>query len=426
MDSILRFAKKLIPRSLFGAVAPTYHYLLALLAALAYRFPGHSITVVMVTGTKGKSSTLEFLNAMLEADGKRTALASTIRHKIGEKSEKNMSKMTIQGRFFLQRFLREAVDGGCSVALIEMTSAGAKQFRHKWIDLDALIVTNVSPEHIEDHGSYENYLAAKISIAEALEQSKKKDRVLVVNALDKEHEAFEHAAPHARAIPFSLDQAKPFSLERDSSQITIEREHLTIRLPGDFNVANFLAAYTLARHWGVSLTTIAAAADSLRTIPGRVEDVSKELPGTPFSVIVDYAHTPDSLENVYKAFPNQRKICVLSGTGGGRDTWKRPVMGGIADTYCAEIILTDEDPYDDDPKEIVKDIAKGIAKKEYTVEMNRRLAIRESIQRAKPGDVILITGKGTDPYIMGPRGTKIPWSDHDVALEELELVKHRS
>ncbi len=422
MDELLRFAKKLIPAPLFDALAPAYHYTLALIAATIYRFPGREITVVMVTGTKGKSSTLEFLSAMLEANGTRTALVSTIRIKVAEKSAPNLSKMTVQGRFFLHRFLREAVEAHCQVALIEMTSQGAAQSRHRFIDLDALILTNISPEHIEMHGPYENYVKAKLLIAEALNRSHKKERLLIVNTDAKEAARFIEAAPRATALPYSLAQAKPFSLERDHSEITLEREHLTLRIPGEFNVANFLAAYTLARHWGVPLATIVATTDALRTIPGRVEDVARELPSTPFSVIVDYAHTPGSLESLYKAFPNQRKLCVLSGTGGGRDSWKRPVMGSIADTHCAEIILTNEDPYDEDPEKIVDDIAHGIEKKPVEKLMDRRLAIRRALEKAKPGDVVLITGKGTDPYIMGPRGSKIPWSDRVVALEELRLL----
>jgi UDP-N-acetylmuramoyl-L-alanyl-D-glutamate--2,6-diaminopimelate ligase len=414
------FLKKIIPKKLFDAAAPLYHRALAFWGALRYGFPSKKITVIGVTGTKGKSSTLEFLSAMLEAAHYRTAIASTIRFKIGEESDRNLFKMTMPGRSYLQQFLRRAAEEGCTHALVEMTSEGAKQFRHTWIDLDALIVTNISPEHIESHGSYEKYLDAKLSIARALDISAKKNKILVVNSDDKESQKFIDATPHAEHISYTLADAKPFTLERDRSQITIDGTHATVRLPGEFNVYNFLAAYTLAKQLGVSNEEIVHATETLRTIPGRVEDIAREIPGTSFSVIIDYAHTPDSLEQLYKAFPREKKICVLSGTGGGRDGWKRPVMGGIADTYCDEIILTDEDPYDEDPEKIIREIAGGIVHKKYEKELDRRKAIRKAVEHASAGAVVLITGKGTDPYIMGAKGSKIPWSDADVAREEIK------
>ncbi len=190
METILRIGRALIPSKLFRVAQPLYHFILAFTGALIYRFPSRYIKVVAITGTKGKSSTVEILNSILEAAGKKTALVNTIRFKIGNISKRNLHKMTMPGRFFVQKFLRDAVSAGCEYAIIEMTSEGAKQFRHKFIDLDALIFLNLSPEHIESHGSYEKYRAAKLSIARALATSKKKNCVLVVNGDDKESGAF--------------------------------------------------------------------------------------------------------------------------------------------------------------------------------------------------------------------------------------------
>jgi len=141
--------------------------------------------------------------------------------------------------------------------------------------------------------------------------------------------------------------------------------------------------------------------------------------GQDFDVIVDYAHTTDSLEKVYEVFQDSRKICVLGGTGGGRDTWKRPAMGAVANAHCDEIILTDEDPYDEDPQKIVSEIMAGIENSKAKIIMDRREAISHAISLAKTGDAVIITGKGTDPYIMGPNGTKTSWDDATVAREEL-------
>ena len=181
MEKVLALAKRIIPKNLVAKGRPIYHYLLAFLGAVYYRFPSKRIKVVAITGTKGKTTTVELVNAILEEAGFKTALASTLRFKIGEKSEDNKFKMTMPGRFFLQNFLRKAVGTGCDWAVIEMSSEGAKQFRHKFIDLDALIFTNLAPEHIESHGSYQKYLEAKLSIAKALEESSKKEKVIVSN-----------------------------------------------------------------------------------------------------------------------------------------------------------------------------------------------------------------------------------------------------
>jgi UDP-N-acetylmuramoyl-L-alanyl-D-glutamate--2,6-diaminopimelate ligase len=148
--------------------------------------------------------------------------------------------------------------------------------------------------------------------------------------------------------------------------------------------------------------------------------VEKVDEGQDFSVIIDYAHTPDSLQKLYDVFKGTRRICVLGNTGGGRDTWKRDEMAKIAEKECDEIILTNEDPYDDNPKKIVEDMATAIKHKKPHVIMDRREAIARAISLARSGDSVLITGKGTDPYIMGPNNTKIPWSDTEVAREELK------
>ncbi len=166
---------------------------------------------------------------------------------------------------------------------------------------------------------------------------------------------------------------------------------------------------------------IARALEKLKKVPGRAEKIEA---GQNFTVVVDYAHTPDSLAALYDAYKNVRKICVVSATGGGRDKWKRPIMGRIAYEQCAEVILTNEDPYDENPVQIVEDIAHGMEKRPEII-MDRREAIRRALEVARAGDVVLITGKGTDPSICGPRGTQIPWSDAHVAREELEALSKK-
>ena len=161
------------------------------------------------------------------------------------------------------------------------------------------------------------------------------------------------------------------------------------------------------------------ALEHVGTIPGRAERVER---GQRFSVIVDYAHTPDSLRALYDAYGGSRKICVLGSTGGGRDRWKRPEMGRIADEFCDVSILTEEDPYDEDPHKIVDDLASGFVRRKPRIIPERRAAIRDALKEAREGDAVLITGKGTDPFIMGPKGGKVPWSDKKIAEEELQKL----
>ena len=398
---MITFLKKIIPTDLFRWLQPIYHYKLALLGALIYRFPSRQLYVIGVTGTKGKSSVVEMINALLETAGWHTAVASTIRFKIGTASQRNLYKMTMPGRLVLQRLLRRAVTAGCTHAIIEMTSEGARQFRHRFIDLDALIFTNLSPEHIESHGSVEKYLAAKLSLARALASSPKTNKLLIVNADDAVSEKFvATAGPKVKVIKFYPS--------RDNEQIASP-------LPGDFNRANWLAALALGRELNVTNDAARAAIKKLTVIPGRVEEVVAQ----PFRVIVDYAHTVDSLTKLYQAFAGQRKICVLGGTGGGRDRWKRPLMGQLASAHCDRVIFTNEDPYDEDPAAIVAEVAAGAARANHEPILDRRAAIARAIALAQAGDVVLITGKGTDPYIVAAQGQKIPWDDARVAREEL-------
>ena len=421
MDSILHFIKKFIPKRLFNALAPTYHYLLAWGGALVFGSPSKKLVVIGVTGTKGKSSTTEILNAIFEAAGHKTILLNTIRWKVNEESKPNMRKMTIPGRFFIQRMLRRGLDQGCDTAIIELSSEAAKQYRHKFLYLDALIFTNLSPEHIEAHGSFEKYRAAKLALAESLPKGLKPRSIIIANQDDPESKHFLEVAA-AERIPFSIKDAGPYTLALDHIFFNWHGTNITSPLRGLFNLYNCLAAATCAEAFGVSNAAIKEGIEKLSIIKGRVELVKA---GQSFDVVVDYAHTANSLVELYKTFERQRKICVLGNTGGGRDKWKRPEMAKVADTHCDEIILTNEDPYDEDPDQIISDMLPGFSLHKPTIIMDRRAAIHEAITRAKGGDAVLITGKGTDPYICVENNKKLPWSDFKVAEEELSKVLNK-
>ena len=424
MEKILRVVKKLLPKKFFAILETPYHFFLAFLGAIIYRFPTQKLTLIGITGTKGKTTTAELVNAILEEAGFKTALAGTLRFKIGEKSKPNLFKMTMPGRFFLQRFFRDAVSAKCTHGIVEITSEGAKQFRHRFLSLNALIFTNIAPEHIESHGSYENYLNAKLNIGEQLLRSKKLPKFFIGNKDDSETKKFLELGLLKNSRLFSIKDAEKIQLSKDGASFFWRQKEIKTKLVGEFNVYNSLAALSLGEAFQIPLQKMANALQNFKGVPGRAEEVRA---GQDFTVVVDYAHTPDSLEALYRAYKSHRKICVLSGTGGGRDKWKRPKMGEIASTYCESIILTDEDPYDENPLEIISDIKKGISNPNVEIETDRRVAISKALKKAEKDNVVLITGKGTDPYIMGQGGTRTPWSDYGVAREELlELLKAKS
>ena len=418
MEKLLKTIKKLIPKKLFGAIQPIYHYLLALFGAIIYRFPSKQIKVVAVTGTKGKTSTAEFINSILEEAGKKTALMGTLRFKIRDESKPNLYKMTMPGRMFVQRFLRKAVDVGCEYVVVEISSEAAKQYRNKFIDLDVLIFTNLAPEHIESHGSYEKYIEAKLSIAKELEHSCKNNKRIIVNIDDKEAVRFLDISITKKII-YSLDYVKDIVMTEESTNFIYKGVKIETVLPGKFNIYNILGAIKFAESEGIDLETVKGALLKLKEIGGRAQRIDE---GQDFKVIVDYAHTPDSLAAIYETYSQSRIIGVLGNCGGGRDKWKRKEMAEIADKYCDEAILTDEDPYDDDPREIVEDMTKYFKKHKPKIVMDRREAIAMAFKNARSGDTIIVTGKGTDPYIMRKNGEKERWSDAEVAREELKKL----
>ena len=450
MYNLKKILAAILPASFFQKIIRAYHRVLPRLGATLYRNPSKNMRVVAVTGTKGKSSTTEMLSAIFEEAGEKTAVLNSIRIKIADMSKPNEMRMSMPGRFFIQRFLSRAVRAGCKTVILEMTSEGARQCRHQCIELDALIFTNLAPEHIESHGSFKAYADAKFEIGRHLVRSKKRPRIIVTHGDDPESHRYL-SLPVDKHFAFSLSATSPWSASDRGGYFTFDGEKIPVHLPGEFSLRNAIAAATLARAMGIETKTIARALDKLTVIPGRAERIEA---GQDFAVVVDYAHTPDSLQALYDAYlspstpldetrdkslgTKRKLICVLGATGGGRDTWKRPVMGTIADLNCEHVILTNEDPYDEDPRNIIDMVASKM-KNAPEIIMDRRGAISRALeiamrlsrdaqsldraQGAQNSVAVLITGKGTDPTICGPHGTKLPWSDVSIVKEELQKLK---
>jgi UDP-N-acetylmuramoyl-L-alanyl-D-glutamate--2,6-diaminopimelate ligase len=248
-----------------------------------------------------------------------------------------------------------------------------------------------------------------------LAKSKKPTRLSIAN-IDNKHAFSFLIHTVEKNIGYSLADVKILSETQGSTIVSYKDTTITIPLPGKFNILNALAALTLATELGIKPEDAKRGIESLTQIRGRVEKVDE---GQNFTVIVDYAHTDDSLRKLYETFSSSRKIAVLGSTGGGRDSWKRPVLGKIADEYCDEILITNEDPYDEDPSKIIAEVARGMTIHTPHIILDRREAIAKALSLARINDTVLITGKGTDPYIMGPNGTKEIWDDAQVVREEL-------
>ncbi len=404
---------------MFKKLKKMYHFGLAWLGSIIFRNPSKDIFVLGVTGTKGKSTVTELINAIMEAAGKRTAIVSSVRFKIGVEEKENRTGMTMPGRLFIQKFLREAVDKDCQYAFIEVTSQGVVQYRDRFINFDAGLLTNLQPEHIESHGSFENYRGSKISFFKNIGiHSNKKHKLFFINSGAKDNQMFADAvAGTGKTIFYNKDD--------------LSRMKWRIKLLGDFNLENIAAAVSFCRSQNIDWDIIKNVIENFDGVPGRLEFIQKD----PFSIVIDYAHTPDSLEKVYQAVKKNisskkrggRMICVLGCAGGGRDSWKRPVMGEIASKYCDDILLTNEDPFDDDPEMIIEQIADGIKKSSYNKKfkkiIDRKDAIREAIVSAKKGDMVIVTGKGSEPYMRLAKGKKIPWSEREIIKEILNEIK---
>jgi len=387
--------KNLIKKILGDRFVSLYHYILALGGAVIFGFPGYdkNIKIIGITGTSGKSTTADLITKILESSGNKVASISTIRFKIGSQEWENKYKMTMPGRFVIQKFLRQAKRAGCNFIVLEVTSQGILQFRHKFINFDTAVFTNLSPEHVEAHGSFENYRNAKLRLFKATKN------IHIINADDKSSEYF-FKIPAKKTIKFSVNDNNIYNLK--------------LSLAGDFNLMNALAAMSTAKAYGIPEDVCKNVLESAKAIPGRMEFVQN----LPFEVVVDYAHTPEQLEAVYKSFQGKNLICVLGSAGGGRDKWKRPVLGEIAKKYCSQIIVTNEDPYDEDPMEIISQVAQNSGDKTQKI-LDRKEAIKKAIDLAKPGEVVAITGKGSESLMCVADGKKIPWSDREIAKEIL-------
>lgn len=428
-----RFISQLVPQG----IKNYYHLAHAIMANVRYGFPARKLQVIGVTGTNGKTTTSQMIARILERAGspspsgdgfgaanKKVALASTVSFQIGERKWTNASKFTTLSSWKLQRFLHDAVREGCEYAVIETSSHALDQNRVWGIPYAIAVMTNVTREHLDYHKTMEEYRKAKCKLFALARQA-------VIN-LDMEEPKYFCGGDEKRALFYSVKDpnahlfAEHIELDFKGTEFAVDGTVFHLHMPGLFNIENALAALGAARLLGIGFAVAKEALEDMQGVPGRMELVPNPIEA---DIIIDYAVTPDALEKLYASIlplkiPGSKIIHVL-GACGERDRGKRPIMGEIVSGYADIVILTNEDPYYEDPERIIDEIEQGVSKKkdkDYFRIFDRREAIRKALGFAEIGDIVLITGKGAEET-MAIGDKRIPWNERRVIEEELAKLK---
>lgn len=453
---IIAWIKKRVTQSQIN----TFHKYQAIWANLKYGFPTTGMVVIGVTGTKGKTTTCHMISSILTEAGYKVGMATTASLQIGDQITMNNTNKSVMAPLKLQALIREMKDNHCDVLILEATSIGLDQYRLWGIPFQYVGLTNMAHDHLDYHKNWDSYQKAKMKLF-----SLKSVKVAVVNMEDPvspdfikeahakkivsystlETTAMEGATDHIYADKISSGiSGATFTLHSEG-----EHERITLQLPGIFSIENALCASAICLNMNLKIGTIAAGLSNLDHVPGRLEKIETK---KGFSILIDYAHTPDSLEKLYSTMRPEirgRMIAVL-GSCGDRDKTKRPIMGALAARFCDYVLVTDEEPYTEDPLAIIEEVAKGVPRgralykpsgsvaqkmtrpilktgdesgeNEWWWKINdRKEAIERAILLGKMDDLILITGMGSQNFkIVGDK--QVPWNDR-LVIEEI-LEKH--
>jgi UDP-N-acetylmuramoyl-L-alanyl-D-glutamate--2,6-diaminopimelate ligase len=410
--------------------------------------PSLELGVVGITGTDGKSTTAALATAALEAAGRSTGLLGTVEIKIGAERTPNPEHVTTPQAPELQAALRAMVEAGNALAVVETTSHGLALERVRGIAYDIAILTNLSHEHLELHGTFEAYRAAKLSLFERLGRAREAapngnkpwPRAGIVNRDDAQAGIFEAVVREsgARLITYGTDPTADVRADRVEERASGLRfraltprweGEVRVRLIGRFNVHNALAVLALGDALDLDPQAVVDGLAAVRGVRGRMELIDE---GQPFTVVVDYAHSPAALEHVLDllaplAAARGGDLVAVFGSAGERDTAKRPIMGRVAGQRCRLVVLTDEDPRDEDPMTILDEIARGARDagrrepRDLLLIPDRREAIEAAFERARPGDVVLLAGKGHEQSILEAGGAR-PWDEATAAREALAAL----
>jgi UDP-N-acetylmuramoyl-L-alanyl-D-glutamate--2,6-diaminopimelate ligase len=377
---------------------------------------------------------------VLEATGKKVAVYSTINFKIGDKEEVNRTKFTTQSAWNIQKFIKNAVKNNCYYLVLETSSHALDQFRVWGIDYNIAVITNITREHLDYHFTMENYEKTKLKLFQITSKAWRRDakKIGVINSDMKNFKKFIFSGMNENYV-YGIDfkqrtfknnpvwKAEEIEFKDFKSQFKVDGVSFKLDLPGRFNVENALAAVCVGVSQRIPMNKIKNKLAEVNGIPGRMEVVENN---KGLNIIIDYALTPDSMEKLGEIAlnfkkENKSKLIWVFGSCGERDRGKRPIMGKIVEKFADLIITTNEDPYSEDPIQIMEEIEKGIKNKKKLLRIeDRKKAIQEAIKKANKNDIILITGKGAEENMMVKKN-KIPWSDKKITQNYLKKIEKK-
>ncbi|MFZ1360426.1 MAG: UDP-N-acetylmuramoyl-L-alanyl-D-glutamate--2,6-diaminopimelate ligase [Candidatus Saccharimonadales bacterium] len=420
---LVKGVRKTLPQGTVRHVEEAYRKGRIKLVSARYGNPARGLKVIAVTGTNGKTTTVNYINEILKEAGYKTAMFSTAVIEVDGKRQLNDLNMTVADTATMQRFFRDAKRAKADYVVLEITSIALHQHKLDGVPILAAVMTNLTQDHLDAHKTMDNYAAAKAKLF-ALDPE-----YIVLNRDDDWFEYFNQFPAEKQKITYGKHDDAEAKIEhtklyKKGSEATIVIDHqtkleLATALPGEFNIYNMTAAAAVTYVLGAAVNDIIEGVANLEGVPGRFERVAE---GLGYDVIVDYAHTPDALDKLLesaKSITNNRVILVFGATG-DRDKGKRPLMGEIAAKRADRIILTDEESYSEDPQAIRRQVLDGIeaagATAKTTEIADRREAIGKALAIATKGDTILITGMGHEQYRI-VHGERMPWNDAAVVRE---------
>lgn len=381
-----------------------YHAVIALLGCVFYRFPSRELKVIGVTGTDGKTTTVNLIYHILKTTGKKVSMISSVNAQIGDKTYDTGFHITTPDPFMIQKFLRQAVNNGSEFFILETTSHALDQNRVFGVSYEIGVLTNVTHEHLDYHKTYKNYVATKAKLLQ-------KAKFAITNIDDKSFTLIKNLVDSGKLTTYGIRKG----------EIIPQTLPFTTNLPGEYNQYNCLATIAVSRKLGIPGDQIRKALISFKPVIGRMETVYDK----DFKIIIDFAHTPNALNEVLKTVRptvSDRLIHVF-GSAGLRDVTKRPMMGGVSDEFADISILTAEDPRTENVNDIIAQIKTGFKKHKPLEIPDRQEAIDYAIGIASPGDTTIITGKSHEKSMCFGK-KEYPWSDFDAVKKALKGTNH--
>lgn len=433
---MLTFLRKLI--ALDSPIRITYHYVRGVIAFWLSGDPARDMIVIGITGTKWKTTTTNLIAKGLQKAGKKVAMFSTVNISINWETEDNNMKMTTPSPFFLWKWLRDARDAGCEYAIIETSSHALYYHRVHGLRYDAAVLTNIAQDHLDLHGTMDNYVDTKLQLFRNLYKNGIKKWVRKIGVVNIDSEYSDRFLTRDIVVDnlYTVGLSSSAQIRAENivnNELTTEFDvripsnqfHLISKLPGNFNISNILCAVAILMSQKIDIKTIQALIDEFACVPGRLEEVSNSRWA---KIYVDYAHTEDSLRSVLetlRGFQYTKRIITVFGATGDRDRTKRPKMGKVVDDLSDIIILTDDDTYTEDSLRIIRDVTEGMSRQEWDrfwIIPSREDAIRTALIMLQPGDVLIVAGKWAET-IQVTQKWSIPWNDRKVIEQILMEIE---